>query len=153
MLVTGGSSATGCGGDDGNARDGVRVMAAGMWERTAAGDATGAIMGRRMTPAPVDMVHLARQTFGSVELEHEVLRLFVQQGAGLVARIAAATPAERGALVHRLKGAARGIGATRVARIAEAREASGLVESEARRLIGDLGEAVTEVEAFVASIL
>ncbi len=119
-----------------------------------AGGTVGAVMAvRRMAPAPVDMVHLARQTFGSAELEREVLRLFVQQGAGLVAKIAAAKPAERGAIVHRLKGSARGIGAMRVARIAEALEAPELSEAEALRLIGDLGEAVGDVESFVVHIL
>lgn len=128
-------------------------MATGMTERTTASDAVSMISGRRMVPAPVDMVHLARQTFGSAELEREVLRLFVQQGAGLVGRIAAGSPAERGAIVHRLKGSARGIGATRVARIAEALEVPGLDDLEARRLIGELRDAVGEVEAFVAGIL
>jgi len=122
-------------------------------ERTAVSDAVSAIMARRMVPAPVDMVHLARQTFGSAELEREVLGLFVQQGAGLVARIEAASATERGPLVHRLKGSARGIGATRVARVAEALEAPGLVEVEVRRLIGELREAVGDVEAFVGGIL
>jgi hypothetical protein len=129
------------------------MMVTGIAGRTSAGDVVQAMMVRRMVPAPVDMVHLARQTFGSAELEREVLRLFVQQGAGLVAKIEAASPAERGAIVHRLKGSARGIGATRVARIAEALEAPGLVEVEARRLIVDLGEAVGDVEAFVTGIL
>lgn len=103
-------------------------------------------------PAPVDMVHLARQTFGSVELEREVLRLFVGQGAGLVARIAAASdPIERGEIAHRLKGSARAIGAHRVARLAETIETASA--SEVAALAGELGEAVGEVESFVTTLL
>jgi HPt (histidine-containing phosphotransfer) domain-containing protein len=138
---------------DGGDTGGETTMATATMERTAVSDAVSAIMARRMVPAPVDMVHLARQTFGSAELEREVLGLFVQQGAGLVAKIEAASPAERGALVHRLKGSARGIGATRVARVAEALEAPGLVDVEARRLVVELREAVGDVEAFVGGIL
>jgi HPt (histidine-containing phosphotransfer) domain-containing protein len=107
----------------------------------------------RRGPAPVDLVHLARQTFGSAELEREVLRLFVQQGGGLVARIAAAASAsERGEYAHRLKGSARAIGAMRVGRIAEALEAA-TTGSETAALSEDLGEAVSEVERFVADLL
>lgn len=102
--------------------------------------------------APIDLVHLARQTFGSNELEREVLGLFVAQTRLLVERIAAATPAERGALVHRLKGSARGVGATRVAALAEALEAPELAEGEARRLVDELIAAEAEARAFVDAI-
>ena len=118
---------------------------------TAAADPTAPIRGRR--PGPVDLVHLARQTFGSAELEREVLRLFVDQSRELTKTIGAAGPIERGALVHRLKGSARGIGAGRVAQAAEALEAPGLAESEARRLVCELEDAVAEVRLFVDSIL
>ena len=107
---------------------------------------------RRPGPAPVDLVHLARQTFGSTELEREVLQLFVRQGRPTVAQIAAATPAARGAIVHRLKGSARGIGAVEVARIAEGLEAPDLAETDARRLIADLADAVAAVERFVGDL-
>lgn len=112
-------------------------------------DTTGA--GRRS--APIDLVHLARQTFGSSELEREILGLFVAQTKGLVARIAAADPKERAALVHRLKGSARGVGAVRMARLTDALEAPALSEVEARRLIGELSEAGEEVRVFVDRIL
>lgn len=128
-------------------------MVTGTMDRATTSDMVKAMTARRMMPAPVDMVHLARQTFGSADLEREVLRLFVQQGAGLVARIAEAEPGERGSIVHRLKGSARAIGATRVARITEALEAPGLVDVEARRLIVELGEAVGDVETFILGIL
>ncbi|MER2606604.1 MAG: Hpt domain-containing protein [Siculibacillus sp.] len=119
---------------------------------TSATNPVTATITRGRGPAPVDLVHLARQTFGSAELEREVLRLFVDQGADLVGRIARADRIERAALVHRLKGSARSIGAGRVARLTEALEAPELAEAEARRLIGALEEAVGEVESFVHSI-
>lgn len=113
----------------------------------------GAIaMGARSVRAPVDLVHLARQTFGSAELEREVLQLFVRQGTPLVALIRDAALGERGALVHRLKGSARSIGAHRVAEITEALEAPELAETEARRLVDELGRAVDDVAVFVREL-
>lgn len=109
-------------------------------------------LGARAVRPPVDLVHLARQTFGSADLEREVLQLFVRQGAPLVARIREASIGERGALVHRLKGSARSIGAHRVAEITEALEAPELAEGEARRLIGDLEQAVGDVARFVRAL-
>ena len=104
-------------------------------------------------PAPVDLVHLARQTFGSAELEREVLRLFVQQGGGLVRRIAeAASVTERLEYAHRLKGSARAIGAGRVGRIAEALETATSL-SQTTALTGELAEAVEDVARFVGELL
>lgn len=122
-------------------------------ERTAPTRALEAMArgtGRRS--APIDLVHLARQTFGSAELEREILGLFVAQSRGLVARIAAASPGERAALVHRLKGSAFGVGAIRVGRITEALEAPEASEADAARLIGELAEACEEVRGFVEAI-
>jgi len=106
----------------------------------------------RRAPAPVDLVHLARQTFGSAELEREVLRMFVRQGAGLVRQITdAASPRERAEFAHRLKGSARAIGAGRVAGLADALETA---EPHAiAGLAADLGRAVEEVERFVAGLM
>lgn len=114
--------------------------------------ATGfAAVGRE--PAPIDLIHLARQTFGSSDLERDVLNLFVQQGAGLARRIAeAANATERGELAHRLKGSAFAVGAVRVGRLAQALE-SAVTPVEIRGLSTDLAQAVEEVERFVASLL
>lgn len=109
--------------------------------------------GRRTEgPAPIDLVHLARQTFGSAELEREVLGLFVQQGGGLVGQIRAGDPVTRRAMVHRLKGSARGVGATRVAHLCEALETTP-AGAEVTRLIDELEAAVGEVAGFVADLL
>ncbi len=121
-------------------------------EPTSAVEAAALIATARREPAPVDLVHLARQTFGSADLEREVLRLFVQQGAGLVRVIATAGDATaRAEYAHRLKGSARAVGATKVGRLAEALETAS--EREAAGLAADLARAVEDVERFVAELL
>ncbi len=72
---------------------------------------------------PIDLVHLARMTLGDRSLEREVLQLFDRQSALLIARMRSAAPPGIATLAHTLKGSARGIGAWRVARAAEARGA------------------------------
>ena len=89
----------------------------------------------------IDLVHLARTTFGDRALEREVLQLFERQSSILIARMRTTNPAGVAALAHTLKGSARGIGAWRVARAAEALE-----------LAGGAGKAVThELEGLVSA--
>lgn len=122
------------------------------FEQASGGEATGGPMATRREPAPVDLVHLARQTFGSSELEREVLRLFVLQGGDLVRRIgAAANASERAEIAHRLKGSARAIGAMRVGRLAEALEMA--PAAQVGDLLAEIGRAVEDVERFVAELL
>ena len=122
-------------------------------ERTSSAVAATAAMAPRREPAPIDLVHLARQTFGSAELEREVLRLFVQQGAGLARRIAEAKDATgRGEIAHRLKGSALAVGAVRVGRLAAALETA-VAPAEVRALSVDLDRAIDEVERFVTTLL
>jgi HPt (histidine-containing phosphotransfer) domain-containing protein len=71
---------------------------------------------------PVDLAHLARQTMGNRELEREVLHLFVRQ-AEMVLQGLGTPGADRATLAHTLLGAARGIGAHRVATAAARLEA------------------------------
>ena len=99
---------------------------------------------------PIDLVHLARTTLGDRSLEREVLQLFDRQSILLIARMRAASPEGMAMLAHTLKGSARGIGAWRVARAAEALEQAGgneiggalehltSVADEARAVIADL---------------
>ena len=99
---------------------------------------------------PIDLVHLARTTLGDRSLEREVLQLFDRQSTILIARMRAAAPGGLAMLAHTLKGSARGIGAWRVARAAEALELAGaregdgaldrlaLASEEARTVIADL---------------
>jgi HPt (histidine-containing phosphotransfer) domain-containing protein len=70
----------------------------------------------------IDFVHLAEQTLGDVQLQRELLVLFLEQSPPLLARMRELGPNEGGALndfVHRLKGSARAIGAVHVAAAAE----------------------------------
>jgi HPt (histidine-containing phosphotransfer) domain-containing protein len=59
----------------------------------------------------LDGEHLARQTFGDRDLIREVLTLFLEQCATETPRLIDDTPGDRAVRAHRLKGAARGIGA------------------------------------------
>ncbi len=93
--------------------------------------------------AVIDQQHLDRMTLGDRRLEREVLEIFVRQSAILLDRMAHAEPALASAAAHTLLGSARGIGAWRVARAAEAveRAASGEARAEATE------EAITELRA------
>jgi len=103
----------------------------------------------------VDRAHLARMTLGEASLEAEVLRLFEQQAAVLLARMQDATPTAAAAFAHTLKGSARGIGAWGVAAAAEA------VETNAERAsasatacaVARLAAAVEAVKAGIAQRL
>lgn len=72
---------------------------------------------------PVDLAHLARQTMGNRDLEREVLHLFLKQSESYLARLER-PGANRADTAHVILGSARGIGATGVARAAEAVEAA-----------------------------
>lgn len=66
----------------------------------------------------IDADHLTRMTLGERELEREVLALFAQQSAELLARLEK-LPRHGASLAHTLKGSARGIGAFAVAQAAD----------------------------------
>src|SRR5262249_62097055 len=70
----------------------------------------------------IDLVHLARMTFGDRSLEREVLQLFDRQAPILMAKVHEGSRGAIGALAHTLKGSARGLGADRLAAAAEAVE-------------------------------
>lgn len=100
----------------------------------------------------LDEAHLDAQTFGDVDLAREVLGLFRAQAARLMPLVAAGEgeKARRDA-AHTLKGSARGIGAMRVAALAEACEHA-LHEGRAPDLEG-LGAAIAETDATIATWL
>jgi HPt (histidine-containing phosphotransfer) domain-containing protein len=107
-------------------------------------------------PAPdaerriLDLVHLARQTFGDRELERELLVLFEAQCRRLLPVLAGSGPAgERGDAAHTLKGAARAVGAWRIAAVAEGIEgalAAGPGSGAVAELVVDLERAVRETQ-------
>lgn len=71
----------------------------------------------------LDLDHLSRQTFGDPELEDELLSLFDEQAAQILARLAAPFVegewAQRAEVAHALKGSALAIGAVATAHAAE----------------------------------
>lgn len=100
---------------------------------------------------PIDLVHLARMTFGERSLEREVLQLFDRQSTLLLARMRSAAPAGIVTLAHTLKGSARGIGAWRIARAAEVLEVAGAAEKGAA--LDALATATEEARAVIADLL
>lgn len=100
---------------------------------------------------PIDLVHLARTTLGDRGLEREVLQLFDRQSTLLIARMRSSAPAGIATLAHTLKGSARGIGAWRVARAAEALELSGA--DAIGDALGRLAAACDEARAVIAELL
>jgi HPt (histidine-containing phosphotransfer) domain-containing protein len=78
---------------------------------------------REARPVLLDADHLARATLGDASLQREVLGLFLRQSDLLMLRLAnAAHRSEWCEAAHVLKGSARGIGAFRLADIAEQAE-------------------------------
>ncbi|MBP0617034.1 Hpt domain-containing protein [Jiella mangrovi] len=69
--------------------------------------------------SPIDLVHLSHQTAGDPALETEVLGLLVIQIERVSSVIETASKEERARLAHALKGAARNLGAFRLAEAAE----------------------------------
>ena len=100
---------------------------------------------------PIDLVHLARMTLGDRSLEREVLQLFDRQSTLLIARMRAASPEGIALLAHTLKGSARGIGAWRVARAAEAVEAADSASVSAA--LDRLASAADEARSVIADLL
>ncbi|MBR1090900.1 Hpt domain-containing protein [Bradyrhizobium manausense] len=102
--------------------------------------------------SPLDLDHLSRMTLGDSELEQEVLAMFAEQAVRLLAAMTA-LPAETGALAHKLKGSARGIGAFAVADAAAGLELAVRTGNNPPRAFAALREAVAEVRAAIATIL
>jgi HPt (histidine-containing phosphotransfer) domain-containing protein len=102
----------------------------------------------------IDLVHLARMTFGEQALEREVLDLFVRQAGTLLEAMNGAGPAAIAPLAHRLKGSARGIGAWRVAAAADAVEQAASARPDALpRAVAALAGCVQEAKAVVEELL
>lgn len=100
----------------------------------------------RMSGSPIDLRHLAEQTFGNGDLEAEVLRLFLKQSRDCLDRLSAAPDAR---LAHLLLGSARGIGARAVAEAAAALEAALLRGSDGGSELARLKDAVAAAAAFI----
>lgn len=110
--------------------------------------------GTDSTEHALDLDFLRVQTFGDRALERELLELFEQQCRRLLPAVAGrSSTLTRGDAAHTLKGAARAVGAGRVAALADAFEDAvehGRHEGRLMRLAGELDRAVEEVVAAIA---
>lgn len=92
----------------------------------------------------IDLVHLSLQTMGDTALEVELLNLFDKQAETISERLATQGMIQSGRwradLAHTLKGSARAIGASRVAKAAEAYET---------RLLSGAGESAVDLIAAI----
>lgn len=103
------------------------------------------------TASAVDEEHLSRQTMGDPDVERQALILFRDNAsAALVAIANAERMAERCDAAHKLVGAARAIGAWRLAAAAAEIEASGALTADA---VAVLAATMTEVTDFIAARL
>jgi HPt (histidine-containing phosphotransfer) domain-containing protein len=104
---------------------------------------------------PVDLAYLARFTLGNAGLEREVLDLFIVHCPRYLEALQDAVTAKAWHdAAHTLKGAARGIGAWRVARSAEAAERLRFDTDLDRRAfaLDSAAEAVTEAVGFLEAL-
>ena len=106
-------------------------------------------------PAPIDLVHLARQCLGDRALETELLGLFARQAQAIVDSLSQSPPRigikARADLAHTLKGSALAVGARCVADAAQAYENAAARGTGAQ--IAALQIAVDEARRAVASLL
>jgi HPt (histidine-containing phosphotransfer) domain-containing protein len=100
---------------------------------------------------PIDLVHLARMTFGDRSLEREVLQLFDRQSAMLLERMRTATGEDTARLAHTLKGSARGVGAWQVAAAAAAVETAD--DRSRETAIEKLAGAITQARGIIGELL
>ncbi len=103
----------------------------------------------------IDLSHLARQTLGDGALEAELLALFDNQAARIIAQLIepeAGDAKTRSDLTHTLKGSALAIGAGEVARCAQAYEAA-CATGPSRPALDDLIAAVAQARAAIARLL
>ena len=102
----------------------------------------------------LDLVHLARQTFGDRALGQELVILLEQQCRCLLPVLSGGARADRSEAAHTLKGAARAVGAWRLARVAERLEDAleGRAADNLAGIVGDLERAVRETRDAAARL-
>lgn len=103
--------------------------------------------------APIDRAHLLRMTLGDTKLENEVLHLFVRQADMLLARMQGGDAARIAALAHTLDGSARGIGAWRISRAAQAVEQAVANSTDPQPFVAALRTAIDEALVVIADLL
>lgn len=105
---------------------------------------------------PIDLVHLSRQTFGSKELENEVLGLFVSHSRQCLERLKSAeTSKEWQDVLHTIKGSARAIGAWKTANVAESYEQKGdeLSKSEKTTAFTDIQSEIKTTVSYIEGLI
>ncbi|MGC4024749.1 MAG: Hpt domain-containing protein [Mesorhizobium sp.] len=75
--------------------------------------------GKNMANRPIDTAHLAQQTMHDADLQREVLLIFIDQLVTARKEISSAQGEARKRLAHKLKGAARAVGAFDLSECAE----------------------------------
>ncbi|HVV95350.1 MAG TPA: Hpt domain-containing protein [Hyphomicrobiales bacterium] len=103
---------------------------------------------------PIDLVHLSRQTMGDRALERETLEIFRRQARRLMFRLEATT--DRGGrteIAHLLLGAARAVGAPRVAAAADLLESAALSGRGIDAAVAAVAEATAEATAELDRLL
>lgn len=107
----------------------------------------GAQPRRIVVAPPIDMDHLSRQTLGDGGIAREVLGLFLIEIGSAREIMMANIEIERREVAHRLKGAARAIGA-----FALAETAAHVEDAPGDGVhVAELLEQVTELERFIAT--
>ncbi len=102
-----------------------------------------------------DRDHLKAFTSGDPFFEKQVLDIFVQNAPGYLVELSQASVDDWSALAHKLKGAARGIGAWRLARAserAELMENSMLTEEISSGVCACLNVRMEELLAYIAEL-
>lgn len=109
---------------------------------------------------PVDLDHLNRYTGGDRGLNREILKLFEEQCATMLAQLDALARTDGGAstknwleLAHTLKGAARGIGAFGLADVAAEVEKIAPDKTSALEIVHRLKSKSCAVQLFVDQLL
>ena len=123
-------------------------------------DGSGPIASRPVASPPlapgdaaIDRGHLARMTHGERDLEREVLQLFAMQVDLLLGRMHGAAPAAAAAMAHTLSGAARSIGAWKIAEAAAGVEAEASAGGDPAPAVKRLWGAAREAQAEIADLM
>lgn len=111
---------------------------------------------RNPSKKPVDLVHLSKQTFGSKDLETEVLGLFLSHSLQCMQRMRAAeTDKDWAEAVHSIKGSARAIGAWKIGECAEIYERRAVEGDLNDKLAAfqDIEHLVQETNDYISALL
>jgi HPt (histidine-containing phosphotransfer) domain-containing protein len=100
----------------------------------------------------LDLTYLRSMTLGEPTLEAEILGLFAAQAQAFVTAIVADAGAATPMALHAIKGAARGVGAGQVSRLAEAAERATRPAGRAAAVAG-LVAALDQAQAAIAAHL